>query len=419
MAIRSPIWHPFTQHAVMPEMTKITESSGAYLTKPDGEKLLDAIASWWVVTHGHCHPHVIGAIKDQADKLDQVIFAGHTHEPAERLAQQLLKCTPDGLDYVFFSDSGSTSVEVALKMALGYWHHLQDDRKRIVVMENSYHGDTIGTMSVGERGVFNQPYNPLLFDVSKVPFPSAGHEQDTLDALEKLCAEGDVAAFIVEPLVLGAGGMLMYSAETLRALFEICKKYNVLFIADEVMTGWGRTGKMFACEHAQITPDIACYSKGLTGGSLPLAVTMCSAAIYDEHYSMDRSKTFFHSSSYTANPIACAAAVANLEIWENEPVHERIAKLMEMQAAGLARFKDDDRFTNIRQTGTIAAMDINVKDHGYLSDIGPRLYAFFQKKNLLLRPLGNTLYSMPPYCVTQEDINRIYDAIAEAADELL
>ncbi|GHB16716.1 adenosylmethionine--8-amino-7-oxononanoate aminotransferase BioA [Pseudovibrio japonicus] len=419
MATRSPIWHPFTQHAVMPEMTKITESSGAYLTKPDGEKLLDAIASWWVVTHGHCHPHVIGGIKDQAEKLDQVIFAGHTHEPAERLAQQLLKCTPDGLDYVFFSDSGSTSVEVALKMALGYWHHLKEDRKRIVVMENSYHGDTIGTMSVGERGVFNQPYNPLLFDVAKVPFPSAGKEQDALDALEKLCSKGDVAAFIVEPLVLGAGGMLMYSAETLRALYEICKKHNALFIADEVMTGWGRTGKMFACEHAQITPDIACYSKGLTGGSLPLAVTMCSAAIYDEHYSTDRSKTFFHSSSYTANPIACAAAVANLEIWENEPVYQRIAKLMEMQTVGLARFKHDDRFTNIRQTGTIAAMDINVKDHGYLSDIGPRLYAFFQKKNLLLRPLGNTLYSMPPYCVTQEDINRIYDAIAEAADELL
>ena len=419
MSKSSPIWHPFTQHAVLPEMTRITGGSGAYLTKADGEKLLDAIASWWVVTHGHCHPHVIGAIKDQADNLDQVIFAGHTHEPAERLAQQLLSCTPTGLDYVFFSDSGSTSVEVALKMALGYWHHLGENRQRIVVMENSYHGDTIGTMSVGERGVFNQPYNPLLFDVAKVPFPSAGNEQTTLDELEKLCAQGDVAAFIVEPLILGAGGMLMYSAETLRALYEICKKHNVLFIADEVMTGWGRTGKMFACEHARITPDIACYSKGLTGGSLPLAVTMCSSAIYDEHYSMDRSKTFFHSSSYTANPIACAAAVANLEIWENEPVHERIEKLMDMQAAGLARFKGDDRFTNIRQTGTIAAMDISVKDHGYLSDVGPRLYEFFKSKNLLLRPLGNTLYSMPPYCVTQEDINQIYDAIAEAADELL
>ncbi|KZL14543.1 Adenosylmethionine-8-amino-7-oxononanoate aminotransferase [Pseudovibrio axinellae] len=419
MSKSSPIWHPFTQHAVQQEMIRITGGSGAYLTKADDEQLLDAIASWWVVTHGHCHPHVIGALKEQAEKLDQVIFAGHTHEPAEQLARQLLSCTPDGLDYVFFSDSGSTSVEVALKMALGYWHHLGEKRQRIVVMENSYHGDTIGTMSVGERGVFNQPYNPLLFDVARVPFPFESNAQNTLDELEKVCAQGDVAAFIIEPLILGAGGMLMYSAEILRAIYEICKKHHVLFIADEVMTGWGRTGKLFACEHAQITPDIACYSKGLTGGSLPLAVTMCSAAIYDEHYSSDRSKTFFHSSSYTANPIACAAAVANLEIWENEPVYDRIEELIKMQAAGLARFENDDRFTNIRQTGTIAAMDINVKDHGYLSDIGPRLYAFFQKKNILLRPLGNTLYSMPPYCVTQGDINQIYDAIAEAADELL
>ncbi|WP_310621648.1 adenosylmethionine--8-amino-7-oxononanoate transaminase [Flexibacterium corallicola] len=419
MTRHSPIWHPFTQHAIMPEMTKITGGCGAYLTKADGERMLDAISSWWVVTHGHCHPHVIGAIKEQADKLDQVIFAGHTHEPAELLAQQLLRCTPDGLDYVFFSDSGSTSVEVALKMALGYWHHLGEKRQRVVVMENSYHGDTIGTMSVGERCVFNQPYNPLLFDVAKLPFPSAGNEQTTFDELEKLCSAGDVAAFIVEPLVLGAGGMLMYSPQTLRTLVQICKKHHVLFIADEVMTGWGRTGKLFACEYAQVTPDIACYSKGLTGGSLPLAVTMCSEAIYNEHYSTDRSKTFFHSSSYTANPIACAAAVANLEVWEREPVYERIENLAKMQAAGLERFKNDERFTNLRQQGTIAAMDINVRDHGYLSDVGPRLYAFFQKKNLLLRPLGNTLYSMPPYCVTQDDVNHIYDAMAEAADELL
>ncbi len=419
MTTRSPIWHPFTQHAVMPEMTKITGGSGAYLTKADGAKMLDAISSWWVVTHGHCHPHVIGTIKEQAEKLDQVIFAGHTHDPAERLARQLLEVTPEGLDYVFFSDSGSTAVEVALKMALGYWHHVGEQRQRIVVMEHSYHGDTIGTMSVGERGVFNQPYNPLLFDVAKVPFPAKGQEQVTLDALDKLCAQGDVTAFIVEPLVLGAGGMLMYSAQTLRAMHEICKKHDVLFIADEVMTGWGRTGKMFACEHAQVTPDIACYSKGLTGGSLPLAVTMCSSAIYDAHYSTDRSKTFFHSSSYTANPIACAAAVANLEIWESEPVYERIERLAAMQSAGLARFESDERFTNLRQRGTIAAMDIQVKDHGYLSDVGPRLYAFFQSKNLLLRPLGNTLYAMPPYCTSQGDIDNIYNAIAEGADELL
>lgn len=420
---KSPIWHPFTQHAIMPEMLKINSASGAYLQAEDGRKILDAISSWWVVTHGHCHPKIIEAIKTQASKLDQVIFAGHTHDPAQELAQRLVDITPKGLEYVFFSDSGSTAVEVALKMALSFWKHSRDgsstERNKIVVMESSYHGDTIGTMSVGERGVFNRPYNPLMFDVCKVPFVEAENEQATFSALETHCAKGDVAAFIVEPLILGAGGMRVYSANALRKMFEICKSHDVLFIADEVMTGWGRTGKIFACEHAGITPDIACYSKGITGGSLPLAVTMCHSKIYDAHYSTDRSKTFFHSSSYTANPIACAAAVANLKIWEDEPVLKRITQLGTMQKKGLAGFSSDDRFTNIRQLGTIGALDIVTKDEGYLANIGPKLYEFFQKKNILLRPLGNTLYVMPPYCVNDDEMSSVFEAITEAADALL
>lgn len=421
---KSPIWHPFTQHAIMPNMPKMVSAKGAYLQAEDGRQILDAISSWWVVTHGHCHPRIVDAIKTQAAKLDQVIFAGYTHDPAEELAQGLIDLTPEGLDHVFFSDSGSTAVEVALKMALGYWKNIGSEqskftRSKIVVMESSYHGDTIGTMSVGARGVFNKAYDPLMFDVGKIPFPEIEHEQETFDALERHCTKGDVAAFIVEPLILGAGGMRMYSADTLRKMFEICKTHNVLFIADEVMTGWGRTGKMFACEHANITPDIACYSKGITGGSLPLAVTMCHAKIFDAHYSTDRSKTFFHSSSYTANPIACAAAVANIKIWQDEPVFERLDKLSAMQAKGLQKLSDDDRFTNIRQIGTIGALDVVVKDDGYLADIGPKLYEFFQSKNILLRPLGNTIYAMPPYCVTEDDMDRIFSTITDAADTLL
>lgn len=423
MSKPSPIWHPFTQHAVTPKMLKINSASGAYLQAEDGRKILDAISSWWVVTHGHCHPKIIDAIKVQAAKLDQVIFAGHTHDPAQELAQRLVDITPKGLEYVFFSDSGSTAVEVALKMALSFWKHSSDsasiERNKIVVMESSYHGDTIGTMSVGERGVFNKPYDPLMFDVGKVPFPQSGNEQLTLDALEHHCAKGDVAAFIVEPLILGAGGMLMYTAQTLAQMHKICKSHDVLFIADEVMTGWGRTGKMFACEYANITPDIVCYSKGITGGSLPLAVTMCHSKIYDAHYSTDRSKTFFHSSSYTANPIACAAAVANLKIWEDEPVLKRIEKLGVMQQKGLDSFASDGRFTNTRQLGAIGAVDIVAKDEGYLANIGPKLYEFFQKKNILLRPLGNTIYVMPPYCVNDDEMNSVFEAIADAADTLL
>jgi adenosylmethionine-8-amino-7-oxononanoate aminotransferase len=372
-----------------------------------------------VITHGHRHPRIVEAIRAQAESLDQVIFAEYTHVAAERLAQKLLGLAPAGLAHVFFSDSGSTSVEVALKMALGFWRHIGERRHRIVVMEHSYHGDTIGTMSVGARGPFTQAYEPLLFNVAPIPFPNVGHESATLNELERLCRLGDVAALIVEPLVLGAGGMLMYSPAVLASLRQICAAHGVLFIADEVMTGWGRTGTMFACEQAGISPDIVCYSKGLTGGALPLAVTLCRHEIFEAHYAEDRRRTFFHSSSFTANPIACAAALANLEVWEDEPVRERITALTRLQSQQLERFREDPRFANVRQAGTIAAMDLKTQDPGYLAGVGPRLHAFFQSAHVLLRPLGNTLYVMPPYCVKRDDLDRVYDAIRAAVDALI
>ncbi len=415
---KSPVWHPFTQHAVQPEATLISKGEGAWLEAADGRRIFDAISSWWVVTHGHRHPHIVQAIKDQIDRLDQVIFAGFTHEPAEKLARYLVEITPPELEYVFFSDSGSTSVEVALKMALGFWRHRGAKRTRILALEGAYHGDTIGGMSVGERGVFNAPYDPLLFDVERIPFPAAGREEATLDALKAACKRGDVAALIVEPLILGAGGMLIYPPSILAEMKHICAAHDVLFIADEVMTGWGRTGTLFACEQAGIAPDIACYSKGLTGGSVPLAVTLCRADIFDAHYSTDRSKTFFHSSSYTANPVACAAALANLEVWQREPVMERIGSIAALHKDRLRRFRDDRRFANLRQIGTIAALDIVAKDAGYLADIGPRLYRGFLARGLLVRPLGNTIYIMPPYCSTANDLDLVYDAIDELAGEV-
>jgi adenosylmethionine-8-amino-7-oxononanoate aminotransferase len=409
----SPIWHPFTQHALQPDMVRIERGEGAYLFADDGRRIIDAISSWWVVTHGHCHPPIVRAIERQAGQLNQIIFAGHTHEPAEQVASAMLKLAPRGLDYVFFSDSGSTSVEVALKMALGYWHNTGRPRSRIVVMQHSYHGDTIGAMSVGARGVFNAAYGPLLFDVAMVPFPSEGQEQETLDALEAAC-RGKPAAFIVEPLILGAGGMLMYPAWVLKEMKRICEAAGVWFIADEVMTGWGRTGTLFACEQADVAPDIACYSKGLTGGALPLAVTLCRDEIFEAHFSQDRSRTFFHSSSYTANPIACAAAKANLDLWNDPAVAARVAAVAAMQEKALMTLRADARFKNVRRTGTITALELEVRDGGYLAGIGPRLLSFFGDRNLLLRPLGNTIYVMPPYCVTQADLDEIYAAIAEA-----
>jgi adenosylmethionine-8-amino-7-oxononanoate aminotransferase len=414
----SPIWHPFTQHGLERDMPAIARASGAWLETADGQNLFDAISSWWVTTHGHCHPKIVAAIQEQAAKLDQVIFAGFTHAAAETVAHQLIEVVPKGLTHVFFSDSGSTSVEVALKMALGYWRNRGEKRTCVLALEHAYHGDTIGTMSAGARGVFNAAYEPLLFDVGRVPFPAAGREQATLDALEVTCRTGDVAAFVCEPLILGAGGMLIYSADALANMFSICAHHRVLFIADEVMTGFGRTGTLFACEQASVTPDILCLAKGLTGGAIPLAATLCTPEIFNAHVSTDRVRMFFHSSSYTANPIACAAAAANLDIWQTEPVLERVAALAKLQTEALARLSSNPRFRNVRQIGTIAAFDLTGAEGGYLADVALPLRAACVKRGVLLRPLGSTLYVMPPYCTTKADLDLVYAAISEAANEV-
>jgi adenosylmethionine-8-amino-7-oxononanoate aminotransferase len=419
MTSRSPIWHPFTQHGLGEPIPLVERAEGAALYTSDRRRVIDAISSWWVTTHGHCHPPIMAAIAAQAGRLDQLIFAGWTHEPAETLARELVALMPAPLAHVFFSDSGSTCVEVALKMALGYWANRGEPRHRIMVMEHSYHGDTIGAMSVGARGVFNRAYAALLFDVGTVPFPAAGREQETLDALELACRTEAPAAFIVEPLVLGSGGMLIYPAWVLAEMHRICAAHGVLFIADEVMTGWGRTGTMLACEQAGVVPDLLCLAKGLTGGSLPLAVTMATSAIFDAHYSTDRARQFFHSSSYTANPIACAAANANLAVWRDEPVQARIDTLAEHQSALLARLAQLPRVINPRQIGTIVAVDVEAPmGAGYLSAIAPRLLAHFREADVLLRPLGNTIYVMPPYCTSQDDLDTIGAVIGEAVAEL-
>lgn len=415
----SPVWHPFTQHALQPEATMIARSEREWLVTPEGRRIVDAISSWWVVTHGHRHPRIVAAVREQLDALDQVIFAGFTHEPAERLAAALLLLAPKGLAHVFYSDSGSTAVEVAIKMALGYFHNRGEKRHRVLALEHGYHGDTIGAMSAGARGVFSDPYAPLLFEVTRIPFPHAGREQVTLDAIDAACRTGDVAALVAEPLILGAGGMLTYTPATLAEMVRAAHAHGALFVADEVMTGWGRTGTLFACEQAGVSPDLLCTAKGITGGLMPLAATLATAAIFDAHLGPDRRRTFFHSSSYTANPIACAAAVANCEIWRTEPVLDRIAGLAAAQARHLARFRDDADFSGIRQLGTITALDLAVADAGYLADVGPRLYAFFQSRDVLLRPLGNTIYVMPPYCIEEAALDRVYAAIHDAVDASL
>ncbi|UUL82288.1 adenosylmethionine--8-amino-7-oxononanoate transaminase [Sphingomonas qomolangmaensis] len=403
----SPVWHPFTQHGLDEPIPVVASAKGTILTTKDGRRIIDAISSWWVTTHGHAHPRITAAIAEQATQLDQIIFAGWTHEPAEQLARELVAMM--GLPHVFYSDSGSTAVEVAVKMALGFWANQGQPRHRILVLDHGYHGDTIGAMSVGARGVFNQQYQPLLFDVGTLPCPS-GDGQPTLDALDHACRHDAPAALLVEPLVLGAGGMHFYAPAILAEMRRICDRHGVPMIADEVMTGWGRTGTLLACEQAGIVPDLLCLSKGITGGSLPLAVTMASSAMFEAHRSPDRARMFFHSSSYTANPIACAAAVANLAVWRDEPVRDRIADLARRQGERLARIAD--RVHNPRQLGTITAFEVGAGE-GYMSDLAPRLLAHFRDRDVLLRPLGDTVYVMPPYCITDAELDRVYAVIEE------
>lgn len=420
----SPVWHPFTQHATAPQSIYIDRGCGAYLFARDGKterRIIDAISSWWVITHGHCHPQIVSAVQAQAAALDQVIFAGFTHEPAEQLAERLLKTAGQGFDRIFYSDSGSTSIEVALKMAIGYWEHTGRPRRKIIALEGGYHGDTFGTMSAGSRSVYNKLYEPYLFDVEHIPFPKQGCEALAFEALEKILKshKDDVAAFIFEPLIQGAAGMQIYTPDVLRVLCDMCRVHDVVLIADEVMTGFGRTGTMFACEQAKVVPDIMCLSKGLTGGFLPLGATLCCEKIYKAFYHQEKEKMFFHSSSFMGNPLSCAAALESLKIWEQGDVLERINTIAKTHAHASLKFSARDDLENVRQKGTILAMDVKSPEaSGYLSELQPFLYKELLSQNVLLRPLGNTIYILPPYCVTQNDLNEIYDAIIFSLDEL-
>lgn len=426
----SPLWHPYTQHAIAPDSIHIDRAAGAYLFArnevdgvPKGERrIIDAISSWWVITHGHCHPDIIHAVQQQAGALDQVIFAGFTHEPAERLAENLIAVTGDRLEHVFLSDSGSTAVEVALKMAIGYWEHSGHPRRKIIALEGGYHGDTFGTMSVGGRSVYHKLYEPYMFEVEHIPFPATGCEAETFAALEKLLDDNkdDVAAFVFEPLLQAAGGMRVYSPDVLKAMADMCRAHDVLLIADEVMTGFGRTGTMFACEQADFVPDLMCMSKGLTGGFLPLGATLCTKDIYNAFYHKDKAKMFFHSSSFMGNPLSCAAANASLRIWEDdETVQDKIDNIAKAHAAAAVSFARRGDLTNIRQKGTMLAMDLAVEDGGYLSDIQPKLYESFLAQGVLLRPLGNTVYILPPYCISADDLDAVYSAVNVALDDVL
>jgi adenosylmethionine-8-amino-7-oxononanoate aminotransferase len=421
------IWHPFTQAKTAPEPLKVKSAQGVWLILEDGRSVMDCISSWWVNTHGHAHPQIAAAIYQQAQRLEHVIFGGFTHDPAEQFAEQLVQHLPMDLTRVFFSDNGSTAVEVALKMAYQYWRNQYKPRTTFMAFAGAYHGDTFGTMSVGSRSVFSAVFRDMLFEIEYVDFPATYMEDETVAATEtqalvKIEAElqrdrDRYAGIIVEPLVQGAGGMRMCRPQFLQGLRELCDRYAVLLIFDEVMTGFGRTGSWFASDRANVSPDIMCLSKGITGGFLPFAVTVCREMIYDAFYSDDPLKTLYHGHSYTANPLGCAAAIAALALMQ-----ENQAKFTGMEALHLKYcqpLRQHPRVERLRVMGTIMALDVMTSHQpGYLNTVGAMIRQRAIELGFVLRPLGNVVYLLPPYCITEAELAAAYAAIVQILDEL-
>jgi adenosylmethionine-8-amino-7-oxononanoate aminotransferase len=391
----------------------IVKGEGALVFGKDGKRYIDAVSSWWTNLYGHSHPHIATAIAKQAQQLEQVIFAGFTHQPAITLAEKLLQRIPFH-DKVFYSDNGSTAVEAAIKMALQFWWNKEEQRNKIIAFRDAYHGDTFGSMSVSARGVFTGPYQSLLFDVLFVDTPVKGNEAETLRQFNQVVEEhkAGIAAFIFEPLVLGSAGMLMYEAKVLDELMSACKANHILTIADEVFTGFGRTGKFLATNYCENKPDIICLSKGITGGFLPFAATTCTQEIYNAFLSEEKYKMLFHGHSYTGNPLGCAAAVAGLELYEQEETQQQIAHIIQRHTDFLQRISENKFVKEARQTGTILAIEIDTGEQsGYLNSVRDKAYKYFLGRGIILRPLGNVVYVLPPYCISDSELEEVYTAI--------
>jgi len=425
------IWHPFTNSALDPSPIFVERAEGVWLHTKDGRKIIDAVSSWWVNLHGHANPRIAAAIAEQARKMEHVILAGFTHEPAEKLAEGLRKWLPPELSQLFFSDDGSTAVEVALKLSVQYFSNKgRPEKKEIIALEHGYHGDTAGAMSVSDDSPFTDPFRSMRYAVHRVPSPylyrrpEGTTREDYLEhCIQQLASmleekSNSIACMIVEPLLQAAGGMIVYPAEYLRRARELCTRHEVLLIADEVLTGFGRTGKMFSCDLAGIVPDLMCLSKGITGGFLPMGVTICTDRVESAFRSENRMHTFYHGHSYTGNALACAAANASLQIFEDEPVFDRIAAIAKITGERLEQFRDFAVVGETRQIGTIGAIELRAEDAGYLSAMRPKLYKFFLDRGVLLRPLGNVVYVLPPYVISPDELNRVYDVIEDAVQTL-
>jgi adenosylmethionine-8-amino-7-oxononanoate aminotransferase len=426
------IWHPFTNAAVDAPPLHVDRAEGVYIYTRDGRRILDAVSSWWVNLHGHANARIADAIAQQARKMEHVIMAGFTHDAAEELAARLRKRLTPEMTHLFFSDDGSTAVEVALKLAVQHFSNRgRADKSEIVALEHGYHGDTAGAMSISDDSPFTIPFQSMRYKVHRVHSAYCYRcpvgltrpicNIECVLQLEKLLEQNHqrIAAVIVEPLLQGAGGMIVHPIEFLQTVRTLCTRYDVLLIADEVLTGFGRTGKMFACELAGIVPDLMCLSKGITGGFLPMGATVCSDSVEAPFRSGNRLHTFYHGHSYTGNALACAAANASLQIFDDETVFDRIDMIASVNAERLEQFRKLPQVGDVRQIGTIGAIELRTDDAGYLSGMRPKLYKFFIEHGVLLRPLGNVVYVLPPYVITREELNFVYDVILQAIETVL
>lgn len=413
-----PIWRPYTQEKIAAAPIELARAEGAHLYTRDGRKIFDGISSWWLITHGHCHPEIAEAVSRQAERLDQVVFANFSHEPGEELAERLLRMTSPDLTRVFFSDNGSTAVEVALKMA---WQACaqrgQTRRTKFLAFREAYHGDTVGAMSVSAKGSFTQPYQNLTFEILRArqptlaDTPAAEWTRDFKLLLEKHHTE--LAAVILEPLVQGAAGMIVWPDEAVGEIAMLCREYGVYLIFDEVMTGFGRTGSLFAMHRLGVTPDLLCLSKGLTGGMLPLSVTLARESIFEAFWSDEKARMLFHGHSFTGNPVSCAAAVANLKIFERENTVARLHEITSTHSENLERLARRMPIQNMRVCGTIAAFDFPAFGTSYTRSNSDALSSRFLLQGLFLRTLGQTVYLLPPLCAQKADLQSAWDVIAE------
>lgn len=402
------VWHPFTQMKTAPVPLEIVSAKDAGFYTATGEKYIDVNSSWWVNVHGHGNEHIGKALSEQFSKIDHTIFADATHYKAIELAERVCQLLPDSFQKVFFSDNGSTAVEVALKMVVQYWYNKGIDKRKILALDGAYHGDTFGAMSVGQRGGFNTPFEPYFFDVDFLDFPSPGRERDILEVARKKMEAGNVGCLILEPLVQGSAGMRMYRSEFLDELVGMAKKFEVKVIFDEVMTAWGRTGKLFAMDHCSESPDIVCLSKGLTGGTLPLGLTVATDDIYTAFLSDNKANALLHGHSFTGNSLACACACASLDLFEQEETWKNVERIIRWNENLSRELINYHRIKEVRYTGTILAIELQEKEgSSYYSQIRDEIVAHFLKNGIFIRPLGNVFFFNPPYCITDEELSQI------------